>query len=99
MASIDLQYSDARSFVHPLPGTPHIRGGKAAAGLIRAGLRKLVAVLDNSGWAGDHPIDRDDVSMDLLEFIDQLGPAEQHALRIIGAMLVRVARTNGYHTN
>ena len=94
-----LHYTTPPTHVHRLPGTPHVRGAKPAVGEIRAGLRKLAGVLISTGWADDHPVGGDEVVIELIDLIDQLGPAEFHALRIAIAVLVRVAAKNGYHAN
>jgi hypothetical protein len=78
-------------------GTPHVRGAKSAAGQVRKGLKQLAALLVASGWVSDHPVYSDEVSTGLIELVDQLGPAERHALRIAASMLVRIAEKNGYH--
>lgn len=90
------RYTNSEPTVH-LRGTPHVRGAKRAVGDIRKGLRDLAAVLIHSGWADDHPIDGDDVLFDVIDMVSEFGPAERHALRIAGAVLVKVARKNGYH--
>lgn len=82
-----------------LPGTPHVRGAKIAVGEMRDGLRHLAAVLANTGWADDHPVGSDEVAIELIDLVSQLGPAECHALRIATGVLVRVAAKNGYHAN
>ena len=92
-------YTTGKPPVYHLPGTPHVRGAKPAVGEIRAGLRKLAGVLISTGWAGDHPVGSDEVAIELIDLVSQLGPAERHALRIAAAVLVRVAARNGYHAN
>jgi hypothetical protein len=86
---------------HRLTGTPHIFGAKYAVGQVRKSLRNLAAVLDNGAWTAGHQIDQDPdaVSLSVIELVDQLGPAERHALRICTSLLVRVAARNGYHNN
>jgi hypothetical protein len=93
-----LNYTTTSPPVH-LPGTPHVRGAKTAVGEMRDGLRNLAAVLANTGWVNDHPIGSDEVAIELIDLVSQLGPAECHALRIATAVLVRVAAKNGYHAN
>jgi hypothetical protein len=92
-------YTTVEPPVHRLPGTPHVRGAKLAVGEMRDGLHHLAAVLANTGWADDHPIGSDEVAIELIDLVSQLGPAECHALRIATAVLVRVAMRNGYHAN
>jgi hypothetical protein len=85
-------YTTTNPPVH-LPGTPHVRGAKGAIGEIRNGLRHLADVLCNSGWVDDHPIGGDQTALDVIEFVEQLGPAQRHALRIAAAVLVRITPT------
>ena len=94
-----LHYTTPSIQVHHLPGTPHVRGAKPAVGEIRADLRKLAGVLISTGWADDHPVGSDEVAIELIDLVGQLGPAECHALRITIGVLVRVAAKNGYHPN
>jgi hypothetical protein len=92
-----LDYTFTKPPVHRLPGTPHVRGAKLAVGEMRDGLRKLAAVLVNSGWADEHPLDDDKVALDLIELVTRLGTAEAHALRIAASALMRITKRNGYH--
>jgi hypothetical protein len=80
-----------------LPGIPHNLGIRPAVNMIRSGLREVVGILASSGYADAHAVDVDRVACELIDLLDQLGPAELHAVRIAVGMLVRVARTNGYH--
>jgi hypothetical protein len=93
---VTIPYTNSSPVVH-LTGTPHCHGAKAAVNQIRNGLRRLTNALHTSGWIDDHAVaSGDQVSMDLI-VMNELGPAERHSLRIAAAVLVRVARTNGYH--
>ena len=92
-------YTTTKPPVHRLPGTPHARGAKGAVGEMRGGLRHLTAVLANTGWADDHPIGGDQTALDVIEFVERLGVAERHPLRVAAAVLVRIAAKNGYHAN
>jgi hypothetical protein len=92
-------YTATKPPVHRLPGTPHVRGTKGAVGEMRGGLYHLTAVLANTGWADDHPVGSDEVAIELIDLVSQLGLAERHALRITIGLLVRVAAKNGYHAN
>ena len=94
-------YSGSEFPVHlcrKLPGTPHAPGAKDAAGQVREGLRNLVTVLVQTGWADEHPLAEDRVSLDVIDLVDRLGHAERHVLRIAAAMLVKATLRNGYHT-
>lgn len=81
-----------------LAGTPHC-GVKAIVGELRKTVRNLVSALECTGWSADHPIGTDEAALGLIDLVEELGPSELHALRIITAMLVRVAWKNGFHAN
>jgi hypothetical protein len=91
-----LGYPTTKLAVHRLAGTPHVRGSKQAVGQLRKALHQLAAVLANSGWADDHPLDDDKVALDLIELVNHLGTAEAHSLRIAASALVRITERNGY---
>ncbi len=87
----------------PLPamtgtrGTPRNIGAGPFTAQLRLALRAQAANLALSGWADNHPIDADDLSLEVIEQVSRLGQAELHVLSMVASMLVRITAKNGFH--